>query len=436
MSLDFMVNTLSNYEREIQDNGCLEVRDVPTPSLTNKIHPIFALDRWMKGYEQHTRDFYHRMKPALQLASLMITEDCTLPWFHHLTFGHRTSDQDRPDRIYIAATKKEHTTKGRRETKGRLKELAHMISWEFTPRKYKNSVDDSWGATTNGDWPWSRHYRFSDYPPLPAKYYDSYYDHRVPRVTFMTAFQDFFYDGYRICTPSQRYRTWLMFASTVVHELAHAYFKYLGRSQNRKFKGEPRWHKHERQDELGFSWENITFGRIFNPLDIGPPTIRTHCLCSMSTKTWKGGHLEYRENVLKALVGGVAEQQFHQIPLPSGNQWVPNKSWRGNQFVSFDDAPADASFLSVILVIPMSWVMAWFSEEEWEKRRQVWKDDGKYVPPSLGPTFMVVYERDTRGNVALYIATRQDFDPHLDEVKTQTTNMGLYNDDFQFQYDQ
>jgi hypothetical protein len=56
----------------------------PAPSLTNEILPLFRT-RWASGPQQSFHDRWQQnLIPALQLASLSLSEDYALFWFSHL----------------------------------------------------------------------------------------------------------------------------------------------------------------------------------------------------------------------------------------------------------------------------------------------------------------------------------------------------------------
>ncbi|KAF2185593.1 hypothetical protein K469DRAFT_687915 [Zopfia rhizophila CBS 207.26] len=430
MANDWMHQTVAQFETALFANGSLEVDGLPGPTLTNEIHPLFAINRWAQGYDQYTKYFYHRMQPALQLASLMITESCTLPWFTHVSFGQRKYDST--GKVHIAPTRHEHKPEGRHETRMRLEKLSRILIIMFIPRKYRKTNDGtSWGITwPHSSFPWFRYFSRSDLPHIPSKYYGPEYGKRdMAIITLNSDFQDFFYDGYQHFTPSMTYRVWFMFASTLVHELAHAYYYWLGRSPSERFHGkEPYWSKHDndKESELGFSWESVTWGRIPNPIN---DTIRDcHALVSIKSEAFY--YPAGRQKALRSLINhhGV---KFTRIPLDElqhgYRSWLPSAAWRGNQWFVADRARPDMNYVSVIHAIPMWWIAHWFSGEEWNKKRRTWRQKNKYSPPPLGPTFMLIYERNTRGQCSLHVAVNQSLDPYLQDIKWQTAEMGLYD---------
>ncbi|ORY05564.1 hypothetical protein BCR34DRAFT_604488 [Clohesyomyces aquaticus] len=126
-NLDFMSDVCMHFVEDLKFNGCIEVPSTSSPTLTNTLHPFIKLDRWPRGYDQHTHRIFEHMRPALQLASLLLTEDCTLPWFHHVTWGYGLFDKQKDptmQRFFIAATKKEHEESGDQRTRQKQLDLA------------------------------------------------------------------------------------------------------------------------------------------------------------------------------------------------------------------------------------------------------------------------------------------------------------------------
>lgn len=222
---DWLSDLISTYEDDLQSMGCLEVSGLPQPSLKNDIHPVFRLGRWMKGYGQHTEGFYQKMKPALKLASLMLTEECVLSWFNHLTFGHRRvgdmKDSSGRQFVYIEHSKEEDTGKARRETNDRLRDLGNVIVFMFVPAAYKKGENrTAWGATNSRrrDWEWSHEFRDRDYPGIPRRDLNLQKNgYRNLEVAMAASFQELFRNNFHGMTRSQRYRVEFMFAITLVH---------------------------------------------------------------------------------------------------------------------------------------------------------------------------------------------------------------------------
>src|SRR5689334_14299575 len=69
---------------KITDYG-IRSKDWPAPSLTNEVLPLFRT-RWASGPQQCFNDLWHQnLVPALQLTSLLFSEEYPLFWFSRLT---------------------------------------------------------------------------------------------------------------------------------------------------------------------------------------------------------------------------------------------------------------------------------------------------------------------------------------------------------------
>ena len=59
-------NEIASFLDDLQHLDCLESPDLPLPNLSNDIHPVFRLRRWMRDHCQRTDMFYLNMLPALK----------------------------------------------------------------------------------------------------------------------------------------------------------------------------------------------------------------------------------------------------------------------------------------------------------------------------------------------------------------------------------
>ncbi|KAF2677206.1 hypothetical protein K458DRAFT_396103 [Lentithecium fluviatile CBS 122367] len=46
----------------------------------------------------------------------------------------------------------------------------------------------------------------------------------------------------------------------------------------------------------------------------------------------------------------------------------------------------------------MDWIVNWFQESEWQRRRQDWARYGVYKPPTIDQTFILLYKYDDEGS--------------------------------------
>ncbi|KAF2018108.1 hypothetical protein BU24DRAFT_421111 [Aaosphaeria arxii CBS 175.79] len=435
---------LLQHEHSLQQMGCLEVPSLPRPTLRNDIHRIFRLDSWMRGYGQGTERFYTRMKPALRLASLMITESCMLPWFTHLCHGKRVRVEGTHDsKGYVYLEPRRPSREGIEEVRRALRDLAEVVVFMFVPERYSEGKwKNSWGtsAVCWRKWPWSRRFRAVDYPFMSrAAVRFEGEGHGLPEIALNREFARFFDSGYEECTSSEQYRVMYMFAVTLVHELAHAFWMFIGRGGSPPGTGEePRWHKEELRAELGYSWETITMGRIVEPvLGVYGMLKRPCALVSLRTEAWAAGQPEPR--AVRALIDTVSMRMkkvenwrgvFFGRPVDGG---------RGTEwFVGTSMSSKHKNCVSVIHAIPLRWIAQWFSECEWRNRREVWRahrlihgcniaEGRPYDPPGLGPTFMMVHLRLANKEPQLWVSSIVQDDPNIDWERMATKAVSVYD---------
>ncbi|KAF2790255.1 hypothetical protein K505DRAFT_220209, partial [Melanomma pulvis-pyrius CBS 109.77] len=408
---------LSHFQQELDEAGCLNVRDLPAPTLTNAISPIFDFDRWVVGYDQGTGRLWDNLKPALKAATLMLTESCMLPWFIHLTCGHLTLDS-MSSQIYLASCRDEHVPGGREDTLRNLHELGKVITIMFVPHNYQASV---YGVTyrRRESVKWASEYYASDFPPIPDRYRGN--NRARPCIAMASGFQEFFLHGFQAAPPAQRYRMSFLFVETLLHEVAHAYWYHLDRSNM-----EPLWSRHEKKAELGYSWETMTFGRISNP--IGGDVKNCQVLLSFREEKYSGER--DRQRALRTVLGrDGSKMNFTRVSHFQGQfNWVTNPEVRGYNWFGSSSSDHDQNTVAVVHAIPMRWIVQWFSEAAWNIKRAAWRDDRTYSPPSLGQTFLLLYQEQD-GIASLHIPDnpRIDADPYLQTVRSQAEYMHLYD---------
>ncbi|KAF2709394.1 hypothetical protein K504DRAFT_490902 [Pleomassaria siparia CBS 279.74] len=423
----YLQQSLQKFQRELHENGCLEVNNLSTPNLRNEIHPIFAKGRWVTGFGQVTHKSYQQMKPALQLASLLLTENPVLPWFQHVTYGHRTEDcSEKPPKVYIAVHKGEHTSRAKEETRRRLEDMSSFLTLMFVPSTEATTANGLSFAYLH-DVPWYRQFRSTQLPHFGDEYKAQQYAHHgQPAICMAASFHDYFSHEYKNASLSYHYRMMYFFTMVLVHECAHAYYMYLGRSKYESKFGpkEPLWSQHEKIAELGYSWETVTLGRITYPM-YG----RANNVVLTSYQEEHLSDQKERDRAIIRIIGGKgSEMLFERVEkIPKRSQQA--NGWRGTGWFSRGDNKAKKSTVAILHAIPMWWVAHWFREEEWEKKRRTWRESKTYEPPSLGSTLILVCQRNEDGKAMLHRVTNGSAaDPYLDKLKVQATKMHLYDD--------
>ncbi|ORY05565.1 hypothetical protein BCR34DRAFT_519477, partial [Clohesyomyces aquaticus] len=380
---------------------------------------MLRAERWMTGYGQPDPFVYRAIQPALQLASLFITEDCTLPWFTHLVYGRRkyeTNHTTGEKRVYLEPTKLEHARASLQEVKADMAELSRILTFQFVPSSYRKSREwgTSYGITCSHTHPpWHHKFSLHDFPPIPSKYGTGHYANRsIPAILLQPDFATVFSPPRWLqLTPCQRYRIMFLFAITLVHEIAHAYHQWffrrfdVGRDgkwvYDKKKNEEPMWSAYdERGNELGYAWEAVTVGKIVDPLEAD--TVGVPCLIASETHAWRTSSKideEFRKEARRKRLEKLVDTRGVRFTRIPGGKYGDERSWkpatwlRANQWFCEDGVAADHNVISVVHVIPMRWIISWFMEDEWEEKRRRFRCTGKYEPKRLGPTFVIVYER-------------------------------------------
>jgi hypothetical protein len=124
--------------RELWNRGCIEVDNLPMPSLKNATHPVFVRERFQNAL---TDGQYASIEPAVKLASRFITERSYLDFWVHLVSGvraerTRTVDGKRITERYIA---ERDLQRAQTKTRKLLREIAACITWFNTDKAWSNA---------------------------------------------------------------------------------------------------------------------------------------------------------------------------------------------------------------------------------------------------------------------------------------------------------
>lgn len=261
---------------------------------------------------------------ALRLASVFITERCALVWWNHLTHGEWKKDGK--GGTYIANTAHEHTPEAHLMTRLNMDELAHVITFAFEPPT--GEKDSHWGIMYSSwkDVPW-RKTSPSSLPCVPNFSIEEVSNRAKPVIGLRPMFRSLFSGEWQGLNAEHQCKVWFVFATTLVHELAHAYaVRFFGEMDE-----DPWWNQSEKEAELGFSWESFMFGRIINPhgynLDVkwSPP------LTSVHTLEWDPTCPLDRTQGLEPLMRTTDYHGATWLPVPIGNaanfRLFPSYDW-------------------------------------------------------------------------------------------------------------
>lgn len=345
--------------------------------VENDVMPMLVIDRWATGPDQLDGQSYRRLRKALQLATLLLTEDSTLGWFCHYTFGHRKKASGR---TYISPTNYSTSQEAIQKVKRNMRELGKVIVFMFTPAS--DIYDAGYGATYGNkrNLPFFHRFRKSDWPKTPNGYRKPH-----PVVVMHSDFCKYFSQKESRQTDHDTWlRTQFLFATTLVHEIVHAYGMWLGKDH-----GEPRWGQDDKEAELGFSWENETLGYICNPLfhDINGCKM----LLSIRAISYKYGHEQ--PDIVRRLIGQ-HPLHFNFLHPTHFQDLFRFQGYRGRNFYAGQGSNPRRSSVVAIYALSLEWIAGWFDERHWEQRRCMWRQRHEYIPPPLGTTFVLVYQKN------------------------------------------
>lgn len=350
---------MTDCQERLHHNRCLEVTDLSLPNLRNQILPMFGLERWLSGPGQISADFYVRLTPALRLASRLLMEDCILSWFCRLTFGKRRADKSvRPAREYLSPTKFQQTPEAFAEVRDKLRSLGEVITFMFAPRRYPL---EHYGETypTKEATSFFHAIRTLDWPRSNIQHLSKRHPQRLhPCVVLQRDFGRYLTSqNFDNSTGSLWYRTQFLFTITLLHEVAHAYsFWLFGEAP------EPCWDERDDVAELGYSWEQETFGRIMKPL--WNEILGCSVLLAFDLKPYSSQG--ERKRVLKGLIGS-ANLHWKRVDRYSDRSpWeeLLDRQWYHGSGTWFcgHASKANHNFIATLHAIPVTWIASWFTE--------------------------------------------------------------------------
>ncbi|KAF2809826.1 uncharacterized protein BDZ99DRAFT_532563 [Mytilinidion resinicola] len=211
-------------------NICLTVKKQLIASGTqgnDSLPPLFQLSRWVTGPNQETHRFYNRIKPALRLASLFITDQKAISnYWPRLLLGHHAhtpgcaSTQD-----YLHASVLARVLPSRPPR--RLARLPpprqqHNLPLHAPQPRPPPEPERVFGATFPAR---ARSAAHTLVPPSAAPFAWPSVHHGAhhPTIGLNRHFYAFFALRWRAATASLRYRQLFVLAQTLAHEVAHAF---------------------------------------------------------------------------------------------------------------------------------------------------------------------------------------------------------------------
>jgi hypothetical protein len=272
--------------------------------------------------------------------------------------------------------------------KQNIRDLGEVITFMHAPT---NSTNLDYGTThrCKSDTPSFHSPCEKDWPPCPDQF-DSNGKRRLrPCIVLNQYFQNYFRDhnGWYAASNTSRYRTLFLFAITLVHEFAHAYWNWLHR-----YSAETCWNISERVNELGFSWERQVIGRVVCPVQFRNAygyRILYSAEIQEYTNPQEYWNMEGRIRRLANahLTSRDAEDKERTWPL------LEPSDMHGSQLYM----PKRCKyFLVLVTCLPMDWVVGWFREKYWADGRKVWEQNNSYLAQPVQKPSIVIYKRTPR----------------------------------------
>lgn len=266
----------------------LEDNTVPQSNLTNLIHP--ALGSFIQSKDSNYRQ-------AFQFASQLLSHDALLSFFVPLLYGRELETQVDGSKISflsdplanVSDAKRREYLSGVREG---LQCIGHRTQIEFVSPVHRVYARTTRTAT-----------RSTHTSTCCTRFQKAY----SPLIEIADYFKKFYEDGYKNASRCAQFRHDFLFATTLVHELIHA-FGVLRRGDL----DEPHIRADDPNHEWGWAWENFMFGCIINPQKkIGPGT---HLLMR---KVWA-------EDGVAEVAGG---KEYCDVPMAWIAQWFREETW-------------------------------------------------------------------------------------------------------------
>ncbi|KAF2503114.1 hypothetical protein BU16DRAFT_533386 [Lophium mytilinum] len=263
---------------------------VRLPDLEDIIHPVFR----RSNFRDVDFSLYQRMRPSLRLASLFLESEAMLEWYIRPAFG-TSMRASQPQKVFLSEPKRsrQRTAEMIREIRSILVGLSYCVEFQFVEelKCFALTCKDTSKETSYLARFWSP--VFTSAHPTTIKLRDS-----------SREFIECEYSSSSLC---DRLRFDFMFATTILHELTHA-FGIMIRGNLR----EPYYDLADPQAEFGWSWERFALTGVINPFD------RTSARVSfLMWKVWLDDDEAYAN-------GG---KEWTAVPVQWVSQWFQKSTW-------------------------------------------------------------------------------------------------------------
>jgi len=266
----------------------IEDQTLPQGNLTNPIHPALV------SFAESKDNNYMQ---AFQFASQVLAHDTLLAFFVPLLYGRELETEMDGSKITFLSDPLANASDARRNgylegVRQGLHCIGHRTQIEFI-----SPVHRVYARTT----------RIGTKPTQTRTCCTSFQKTYSPLIGIADYFKSYYENGYKNASRCAQFRHDFLFATTLVHELVHA-FGVLRRGDL----NEPKIRIDDPNHEWGWAWENFMFGCIINPQKkIGPGT---HLLMR---KVWSN-------DKLAEVAGG---KEYCDVPMTWIAQWFREETW-------------------------------------------------------------------------------------------------------------
>ncbi|KAJ4292028.1 hypothetical protein N0V90_009927 [Kalmusia sp. IMI 367209] len=297
-------------------------------ALDNTIHPIFESSKWDQSVPV-ALDFYNAIRPALRLASHLLTARELSDWWVHVHYATGTTNNKQAKKEVLVSTAGEiDPDVGYDAAQAALRELAESTRWYIRPLCPADAVTDRnlWDAL-------KQMYEGSKAPKEPTLeeviFVSSVAADAVAPVLGIAS--EYVYRVLSEHGSSKRsvgrdMRTQFRLAISLVHEVSHAFFMWKERDagftpfvksvtqkrgrgkQTFEVAYEPYVYATDPVPEVGLSWEHSVFGAFVSPdvrplNDVGPLMLRP----------WEFAYSHLRVGAL--------------VPMANVQEWFLESTW-------------------------------------------------------------------------------------------------------------
>ncbi|KAF2854925.1 hypothetical protein T440DRAFT_538816 [Plenodomus tracheiphilus IPT5] len=266
----------------------LEDNDVPRSNLDNPIHPAFgALS--LDGSGNYTQ--------AMRLASHLLTHNSLLKFFVPLLYGRQlTTHVDGLERKYLSDPLANVSDERQQEYLDGVRKALHCLG-HSTRIDFVSPVHRVYARTM----------RSGVQPTHISTCCSRFQKQWTPRIEIADYFKTYYETEYGNATRCAQFRHDFLFATTLVHEIIHA-FGVLRRGNL----NEPYIRADDPNTEWGWAWENFMFGCIINPQQRSKPG--THLLMR---KIWA-------DDQAAEAAGG---KEYYDVSMSWIAQWFREETW-------------------------------------------------------------------------------------------------------------